>query len=61
MSRILSFIIKIALVLGAAEVMVKETYRMANQAQNAFQHDQISYSAFTKTMLEAKPRKPSQP
>jgi len=44
---------------GVGDAFVRLTLRMAGAAVHAHQHDQLSYSEFTRAMLNAKPRKPS--
>ena len=59
MLRLIYWILSLCLFVGVGDAFVRLTLRMAGAAVHAHQHDQMSYSAFTKAMLGAKPRQPT--
>jgi hypothetical protein len=59
MIKFVATIITFCLMIGVGDSLVRMTYAMATGAKNAFLHDQLSYSAFTKALINAKPRKPA--
>ncbi len=60
MLRLIYWILSLCLFVGVGDAMVHLTLRMAGAAAHAHQHDQLSYAAFTRAMLNAKPRQPLQ-
>lgn len=59
MLRFIYWILSLCLLIGVGDALVRVTIKMAGAAVHAHRHDQLSYSAFTKAMLEAKPRRPA--
>lgn len=57
MPRFMQWIISSCLALGVGSALVSQTQKMAQAAVHAHQHDQVSYSKFTKALLGAKPKK----
>lgn len=60
MLRLIYWILSLCLFIGVGDAFVRLTLRMAGAAVHAHQHDQLSYAAFTRAMLNAKPRQPHQ-
>lgn len=60
MLRLIYWILSLCLFIGVGDAFVRLTLRMAGAAVHAHQHDQLSYSRFTRAMLNAKPRQPHQ-
>ena len=60
MFRLIYWILSFCLFVGVGDAFVRLTLRMAGAAVHAHRHDQLSYSEFTRAMLNAKPRQPSQ-
>ncbi len=60
MLRLIYWILSLCLFIGVGDALVRLTLRMAGAAVHAHQHDQMSYSAFTRAMLNARPRQPVQ-
>lgn len=58
MIKFIASIITFCLMIGVGDTLVRMTYSMATGAKNAFLHDQISYAAFTRALVDAKPRHP---
>ena len=56
MARFLFWIFTVALAIGFGPKLVTVTAAMAKSAIHAHQHDQMSYSRFTKKLLNARPR-----
>lgn len=61
MFRLIQWILSWALAIGIGSAFVERTYDLANAAVNAHQNDQISYSKFTRALIEAKPRQKTSP
>ncbi len=61
MVRLIFSIITFCLVLGVSDALVTMTLKMAGLAAYAHQHDQISYSNFSRSMTGAKPKRPAKP
>lgn len=59
MQRIVQWIISTCLMIGVGSALAEQTYEMAKAAVHAHQQDQMSYSKFTKAMLNGESRKPS--
>jgi len=59
MLRIIYWILSFCLLIGVGGALVRLTLEMAGAAVEAHRH-QMSYSAFTKAMTGAKPRRPGQ-
>ncbi len=57
MRKLVCWIISFCLLLGVGDALVTMTLKMAGLAAYAHQHDQMSYSDFTRSLLNAKPRK----
>lgn len=55
MPRLIQWIISACLTIGVGSALVKQTYEMAKAAVQAHKNDQMSYSKFTRAMLEARP------
>ena len=59
MLRLIYWILSFCLFIGIGDALVRLTLEMGRAAVHAHQHDQMSYSKFTKAMLVAQPRKPA--
>lgn len=59
MIKFVGSIITFCLLVGVGDSLARMTYSMASGAKHAFLHDQMIYQAFTKAMINAKPRKPA--
>ena len=57
MPRFIQWLISACLTIGVGSALAKHTYEMAKAAVVAHQQHQMSYAKFTKSLLEAKPRK----
>jgi hypothetical protein len=57
MLRLIYWILSLCLLIGVGDAFVRLTLQMAGAAVYAHQH-QLSYAAFTRAMLNAKPRQP---
>ena len=58
MIRLIHWILSLCLAIGAGDALVRLTLEMARSAVDAHQHHQMSYAKFTRSMLNAKLRKP---
>jgi len=58
MVRLIYWVLSLCLAIGVGDALVRLTLEMGKAAMHAHQHDQMSYSAFTRAMLNAKPRQP---
>lgn len=56
MTRFIFWAFTIGLTIGYGPKLLTVTVAMAKSAIHAHQHDQMSYSIFTKKLLNAKPR-----
>jgi hypothetical protein len=56
MFRLIHLILYGSLALGVGSALADLTMEMCRAAVHAHQHDQLSYSQFTKAMLSAQPR-----
>ena len=56
MIRFVCWVLSLGLAIGFGPQLVTVTVTMANAAIRAHQEDQMSYSKFTKALLNAKPR-----
>ena len=59
MHKLLTAYLIITLVTGVGGSIYDKTRQMALSAKRVYQHNQISYAEFTKSMTNAKPRRPS--
>lgn len=51
MLRLIQFILSICLMVGIGDAMVRLTLAMCRAAIHAHQHDQMSYSKFTRALV----------
>lgn len=51
--RFMQWILGIALSIGMGSALLSQTYELAKAAVSAHQHDQMSYSKFTRALLNA--------
>ena len=58
MVRLIYWVLSLCLAIGVGDALVRLTLEMGKAAMHAHQHDQMSYAAFTRAMLNAKPRQP---
>ncbi len=56
MIRFIFWILSLCLAIGVGDAFVRLTLEMCQAAVHAHQHDQLSYSKFTRALLMAKPR-----
>lgn len=51
MQHVIRWVLSACLMIGVGSALIERTYEMAKAAVHAHQHDQMSYSKFTKTLL----------
>lgn len=56
MVNFIQWVLGLALTIGIGSALVECTYELAKAAAKAHQHDQMSYSKFTRALVDSKPR-----